>query len=110
SDFTIGDCWGIDKVDPRFDDNKGTTVLILHSEKAKKLFEYLKPDLTYRDFTADMVKKYNKYSCESVRKNQKSAKFFRILKKNNFTTAVQKCLETDGIGNVIKEIKSRITG
>jgi coenzyme F420-reducing hydrogenase beta subunit len=110
SDFTIGDCWGIDKSVPEFDDNKGVTVLILQSEKAKKLFECIKSDLVYRDFSANMIKTYNKYSCESVKKNKRSTKFFRILKKENFTRAVEKCLKDDCISKAIIKIKSRITG
>ena len=38
SDMTIGDYWGIEKVNPAFDDNKGVSLVILHSEKGRALF------------------------------------------------------------------------
>lgn len=39
SDFTLGDFWGIETVKPEFDDGMGTSLLICHTEKAKKLWE-----------------------------------------------------------------------
>ena len=41
-DYTVADFWGIKHVVPEFDDNKGTSLMLLHSEKAKKLFEDVK--------------------------------------------------------------------
>ena len=37
SDFTIADFWGIDKVCPEMNDNKGTSLLLVHSDKGQKL-------------------------------------------------------------------------
>lgn len=39
SDVTIGDYWGIEKNFPEFDDNRGISLVILHSEKGKRLFD-----------------------------------------------------------------------
>lgn len=39
SDFTIGDFWGIEHVKPEFDDGRGISMVILHSEKAKRLWD-----------------------------------------------------------------------
>lgn len=38
SDITIGDYWGIEKLKPEFDDNRGVSVLICHTEKGKEIF------------------------------------------------------------------------
>ena len=37
SDLTIADAWGIKKVLPEFNDNRGASLVICHSEKGKKL-------------------------------------------------------------------------
>lgn len=37
SDIIIGDFWGIDKLYPEFDDNKGCSALIVYSEKGARL-------------------------------------------------------------------------
>ena len=42
SDFTIADYWGIGKNAPRFDDNKGVSLVLVHSDKSRKIFEEIK--------------------------------------------------------------------
>jgi len=42
SDFTIADYWGISKNAPRFDDNRGVSLVLVHSDKAKRVFEEIK--------------------------------------------------------------------
>lgn len=37
SDITLGDFWGVEKIHPSFNDNKGVTLVIAHTEKGKKL-------------------------------------------------------------------------
>ena len=49
SDITIGDFWGIDKVMPDFDDNKGISLMLINNEKGQELFEIIKKDIIYRE-------------------------------------------------------------
>lgn len=41
TDFTIADFWGIEKNVPEFDDNKGVSLVLVRTEKAKKVFKQL---------------------------------------------------------------------
>ena len=41
-DITIGDFWGIEKVDDSFSDNKGVSLVIINSNKGKELFNEVK--------------------------------------------------------------------
>ena len=47
TDFTLADYWGIAKNAPRFDDDKGVNLLLIHTEKGRKIFEALSPVLNY---------------------------------------------------------------
>ena len=47
SDFTLADCWGIDRNIPSFNDNKGVSLLLVNSEKASGIFEKVNYDLNY---------------------------------------------------------------
>ena len=38
SDITIGDFWGIETVLPSMDDDKGTSLVLVHTEKGKQIF------------------------------------------------------------------------
>lgn len=47
SDFTIGDFWGIDRVRPNMDDGMGTSLIILHTDKAKDIWSQVCEDMNY---------------------------------------------------------------
>lgn len=47
SDITMGDFWGIEKVRPEMNDGMGTSLVILRSEKAKKIWEEVKENFRY---------------------------------------------------------------
>lgn len=48
-DITIADYWGIDKAAPGFNDNKGTSLVIINNESGEKEFDRIKGDLEYRE-------------------------------------------------------------
>lgn len=45
SDFTLGDYWGVWSQLPAFNDGKGTSLVLLHSEKAKTIWQQISEDL-----------------------------------------------------------------
>jgi hypothetical protein len=47
ADITLYDCWHINEFDKTMDDDKGTTMVLLHSEKGKNVFEKVKPQLRH---------------------------------------------------------------
>lgn len=59
SDFTISDCWGIDKENPTFDDNRGCSTVILQSKKAYNIFDRIKPYVMSIHYGIQAVMKYN---------------------------------------------------
>lgn len=58
ADITIADFWGIGNISPEMDDDKGTSLIILQTEKGKQIFS-----------TLDIVKKKQTYE-EASRSNQ----------------------------------------
>lgn len=59
SDITLGDFWGIWDIDPEMDDNKGTSVVLLQSEKGKRLWEEIKNKIKYKQVTLEQASQYN---------------------------------------------------
>ena len=45
SDFTLADYWGVNEVCPEMHDNKGTSIIFIHSDKGKKLLTTLSAEL-----------------------------------------------------------------
>lgn len=83
SDITLGDFWGIDK---KLDDDKGTSVVILNSEKGENFFENIKNELDFWKTDLDGVIKGNHMINESVNINDKSSEFLGKLDKIPFST------------------------
>lgn len=52
SDITIGDFWGIENVDQSMDDDKGTSLVMLNTQKAKKAFADLNFDCKEEAYNA----------------------------------------------------------
>jgi coenzyme F420-reducing hydrogenase beta subunit len=48
SDITIADFWGVEKSMPDFDDNIGTSLVLINSSKGKELFNNIRKDLYYQ--------------------------------------------------------------
>lgn len=45
SDITLADFWGIENVDKSMDDNLGTSLVMIHTEKGKQLFDAIQPKI-----------------------------------------------------------------
>ncbi len=53
SDITIGDYWGIEKIDKNFEDDKGVSIVIINNERGKKLFDQIKKDIFFKKTTEE---------------------------------------------------------
>ena len=49
SDITIGDFWHMEKSMPDFVDEMGTSLVLIHTERGKELFDSIKDKLDYRE-------------------------------------------------------------
>lgn len=49
SDFTLADYWGIERQLPELHDGKGTSLIMIHSMKAKNIWEELRPQFRCRE-------------------------------------------------------------
>lgn len=47
SDLTLGDFWGIETVRPDWDDGMGTSLVILHTDRAREVWEQVRDDLDW---------------------------------------------------------------
>lgn len=90
SDFTIADCWGIDKCKPEFDDNKGCTTIILQTEKAIHLYDSIKDKLHTTSYSINDVQQYNPYITRQIEPNPDRSVFMGIYAKKGFRAAARK--------------------
>lgn len=59
SDLTIGDFWGIWDIVPEMDDNKGTSVVLVQSERGATLLEQIAHKLVLKEVTLEQASQQN---------------------------------------------------
>ncbi|MGN0166452.1 MAG: Coenzyme F420 hydrogenase/dehydrogenase, beta subunit C-terminal domain [Acetatifactor sp.] len=53
--ITIGDCWGIEKADPEFDDNEGISLVLINDCKGEKIYEKSKHNFCVKSVEIENV-------------------------------------------------------
>ncbi len=86
SDLTIGDFWGYRN--PGFADNKGISVVIVNSERGRKLFESVRGNLKTAPSTMWRVVNGNRAAFEPLKENKARDVFWKLLDEYSFTTAL----------------------
>ncbi len=80
SDFTLGDFWGIWDIDPEIDDNKGTSVVLIHSEKGNNLFNHIKDNLIVKEVTLEQASQQNPSMLTSSKANPHREEAMMLIK------------------------------
>lgn len=87
SDLTIGDFWGYRN--PGFADNKGTSVVIVNSEKGRRLLEAVRQNLKIAPSTMWRVLNGNRAAFDKLEENRARDVFWKLLDEHSFTTALE---------------------
>lgn len=91
ADITLADFWGIENIDKSMDQDKGTSLVIVNSEKGQVLFDSIKEQIEWRQFTMDDARAGNPAmdgSLSSAKPNREA--FFNDLDKLPFEKVAAK--------------------
>ena len=88
ADITLGDFWGIQLTIPEMDDNKGTSLLIIHSLKGKALIDNISDKISIKK--VDFDSSNNDSIILSSTKPMERDFFFKKLSVYNFETSYSK--------------------
>ncbi|MCM1286165.1 MAG: Coenzyme F420 hydrogenase/dehydrogenase, beta subunit C-terminal domain [Acetobacter sp.] len=83
SDLTLADFWGIDSIDKEMFDNKGTSLVIVHSEKGQKAFDSISTNLTFKQEDVNEAITHNPYIVKSVEKPKARDEFLAEFNQCN---------------------------
>ena len=83
SDLTIGDAWGIEKHIPELDDDRGTSVVLINSEKGRGLWDAVAGKLVFRSGSMDVLLPKDSDSRRSVRPHSNRTRFFTALNRGD---------------------------
>ena len=101
SDISLADYWGVEKIHPEFDDDKGTSLVLVNSEKGLNIIGKIKENLDIINTDIEYAIKNNPCIIKSVKYNERRKKFFKEIKSNNLELAINKSYKVT-LGNKIK--------
>lgn len=67
ADITLADFWGIEKIDSSMDQDKGTSLVMVNSDKGLQLFNAIKDKVEWKQFTMDDARAGNPAMDSSLR-------------------------------------------
>lgn len=105
SDITIGDFWGIDEVAPELNDNNGTSIVIIRTEKGQIFFESLKEKLVWKEVSYEEGVRHNSSEYCSVNWPENREQFLRDMENMQFEAIYDKYVQQN---TVIHKVKRKI--
>lgn len=105
SDLTLADFWGINNVVENMNDDKGTSLVIINSEKGKELLESIDNRIIKKQVDFEEAIKYNYPMFRSVPMNKNRDKFFDKLNIVDFDKLVNRYTKEKISKRIINKIK-----
>ena len=102
ADITLADFWGIQSVLPNFDDDKGVSAILIHSDKGKKAFELINDKITFKK--TDFNKTYNWSYVNSSPLPTGRDKFMNSISKERFEDSYLKLMRFLKRNQIIKKM------
>lgn len=85
ADITLADFWGIERLDKSMDQDRGTSLVMIHSEKGKKLFDKIRNKISCKSFTIEQALVGNPAYYSPLRKTREDRDaFFEAINKLPF--------------------------
>ena len=91
ADITLADFWGIENIDKSMDQDRGTSLVMVNSNKGQKLFDSIKDNICWKQFTLSDAKVGNpalENSLKAAKPNREQ--FFEALDKETFDVVAAK--------------------
>ena len=90
ADITLADFWGINWVAPQMNDDRGTSLVLIHSEQGENLFVAVREELEWMPVEWKASIDMNPAMCASVARPPRRDRFMEDLKKKRFLPTVKR--------------------
>lgn len=103
ADITLADFWGIEILDKSMDQDKGTSLVMVNSEKGQKLFDAIKEKIEWRQFTMENARRGNPAMDSSLSPSKPNRNsFFADLDKLPFEEVAEKYFPSPSSNRMLK--------
>lgn len=89
ADITLADFWGVENVAPECDDDRGTSLVLVHSVAGRVAFERVRGALVTQSVSVEAAVAHNPAAVRSAKLNPRSAAFYSRLHSMPFEELVQ---------------------
>ena len=107
ADITLADFWGIEKIDPSMDQDRGTSLVMVNSDKGMALFDAIKEKINWREFSLKDAEEGNPFMNKplyAAKPNRKD--FFEDLDKLPFAQVAKRHFPP--VPNAMKSVNKAI--
>ena len=107
ADITLADFWGIENLDKSMDQDRGTSLVMVNSDKGMLLFDSIKDKIEWRQFTMADARKGNgamDASVKALKPNRR--KFYEAIDKEPFEIVAKKFFPP--VPTTLTKLKSNI--
>ena len=108
SDITIGDSWGIQNYMPEMDDDKGTSVILVHTEKGRRVLNEIQKKLIIKMAELDKALPLTVDSRISVMKHPNRGRFWADLQAGKSFDEIYKNTKKNIVQKVFCYIQMKI--
>lgn len=108
SDITLADFWGVKNILPEAYNKNGTSLIMLHSEKGKKLLDKCNDRLELFPVSADTAFSFNPAAFEAIKRPAQYDEFWKHYSKEPFDTLVERCCMPTMSEKFTEHLKSSI--
>ncbi len=90
ADITLADYWGIQNIHPEFDDDKGTSLILVNSKKGQDIFNEISHNMEIIKTNLDYAISNNPCIVRPAKYNPKREKFFSEINDDNIEKIIHK--------------------
>lgn len=109
SDLTLADFWGINEINPKFNDDKGVSLIAIHSKKGAELFNAIKKDIEFIEVDLEKAIKHNPSMINSAPITGNHKKFMNDLDKLSIEELSKKYLKKKSVfARAFRKLKNKI--
>ena len=109
SDITVGDYWGVWNQQPNFDDDKGVSLLLVHTNKGIEIWDLIKDNFDYMNVNVNEALQNNPSALESSYSHENREKFFKdILKNKSVVKTIEYHLKSNSNQSIIDRMYNHI--
>lgn len=101
-DITLADFWGIEKINKKLDNDMGTSMVLINSNKGQELFKKIKNNIMFENIESQDVFKDNICTYKSPDRTKERELVFENIDKMTYKELCEKFFKKPGIKERIK--------